>query len=151
VDNGALNVADRPTFFVDRSLGKKVGRSLREAGATVEFHDDHFPQTALDKDWIPIVSKQGWVILTKDKNIRRPSGEREDLVLANARVFTLTSGNISGSEMANLYIQHLAAIEQIATSERPPFAYTVGPNGLQHVFPESPTPPAQVNEIPEET
>jgi hypothetical protein len=81
---------------VDRSLGKGMGRLLREAGATVELHDDHFPQTELDKNWIPNVTARGWVILTKDKNIRRPSGEREDVLLAGAKVFTLTSGNMRG-------------------------------------------------------
>ena len=69
-------MADRPTFFVDRSLGKQVGRRLREAGATVELHDDHFEETTKDSVWTPDVTARGWVILTKDKNIRRRGGER---------------------------------------------------------------------------
>lgn len=38
---------------------------------------DPCAQAALDEDWIPQVSAWGWVILTKDKNIRRRAGERE--------------------------------------------------------------------------
>lgn len=64
---------DRPTLFVDRSLGKGVVNALRDAGARVEFHDDHFSQDAEDVEWIPKVSENGWVILTKDKHIRRSS------------------------------------------------------------------------------
>jgi hypothetical protein len=29
-------------FFIDRCLGKKLADSLRNVGATVEIHDDHF-------------------------------------------------------------------------------------------------------------
>lgn len=111
-----MNAAGDWLPIVDRSLGKGVGRLLRDAGATVELHDDHFPQTEKDSTWIPDVTQRGWVILTTDKNIRRPSGEREDLLKANAKVFTLTSGNVSGPNMAAVFIQNLAEIERIATT-----------------------------------
>src|SRR5205823_7286351 len=99
---GGYPVADRPTFYVDRCLGKAVANALRAAGADVQIHDDHFAQAALDEDWIPRVADQGWVILTKDKNIRRRRGEREAVLTANARVFTLSSGNMRGADMAAL-------------------------------------------------
>jgi len=140
-------VADRPILFVDRSLGKGVGRLLREAGVTVELHDDHFPQTELDKNWIPNVTSRGWVILTKDKNIRRPAGEREDVLLAGAKVFTLTSGNMRGAEMAAVFIQYLTEIERIANSQTPPFVYIVGPGIIEQLLPR-PTPPQETQ--PEE-
>jgi hypothetical protein len=36
-----------PVFFLDRSLGKnRVATALRQAGATVHIHDDHFPPDA---------------------------------------------------------------------------------------------------------
>jgi hypothetical protein len=136
-------VSDRPILFVDRSLGKSVGYLLRDAGAIVELHDDHFPQTELDKTWIPNVSGRGWVILTKDKNIRRPRGEREHVLLARARVFTLASGNMRGQDMAAAFIEHLAEIERIAVKQTPPFVYVVAAGVLRQLLPEptpSPTP-----------
>ncbi len=146
-------MADRPTLFVDRSLGKGVGRLLREAGANVELHDDYFEQDEEDKDWIPDVTQRGWVILTKDKNIRRPRGEREDVLLAGAKVFTLGSGNLRGSDMAAVFVEHLAEIERIAASQSPPFVYVVAAGILRQVLPK-PTPPATPqNDVtePEET
>lgn len=107
----------------------------------VELHDNHFPQTEQDRVWIPDVSNRGWVILTKDKNIRRSRGEREDVLLAKARVFTLTSGNVSGQAMADFFVQHLEEIERISTSLAPPFVYSVGPKGLELILPP-PTPSA---------
>lgn len=37
-------------FFIDRCLGKKLADSLRDEGATVEIHDDHFKQDMKDED-----------------------------------------------------------------------------------------------------
>ena len=48
-------------FFIDRCLGKKLAESLRNAGALVEIHDDHFSQDINDEDWLRIVeSAIGW-------------------------------------------------------------------------------------------
>src|SRR5688572_7878848 len=107
-------MSGRPTFYVDRCLGKAVGQALRGAGAHVELHDDHFSQDAPDEQWIPEVTARGWVILTKDKNIRRRAGEREAVVTASARIITLTSGNMRGADMADLFVQSMPAMEQLA-------------------------------------
>jgi predicted nuclease of predicted toxin-antitoxin system len=131
--DGAVSVVDRPKFFVDRCLGKKVGIRLREIGVTVVFHDDQFPQTAKDSEWIPVVTASGWVILTKDKNIRRVGGEREDVLKAGARIFTLTSGNMSGQQMADMFIRNIDEIERIANASTPPFVYIVRENGCEPI------------------
>lgn len=128
-------MSDRSTFFVDRSLGKGVGRILRGAGAIVELHDDHFPQNAPDRDWIPVVTNRGWIILTKDKNIRRPRGEREDVLLASAKIFTLTSGNMPGVVMARTFLDHLPEMERVALTQTPPFVYAVGPDIFLQILP----------------
>ena len=125
----------RPTFFVDRCLGKTVANALRAAGASVEIHDDHYAQDARDEDWIPAVSAREWVILTKDKNIRRRHGEREALLLANARIFTLASGNMRGNEMAEIFVAHLDAMEQTALGLQPPFVAVVDCVGVAIVYP----------------
>ena len=134
-------MSDRPTFYVDRCLGKAVANALRAAGADVRIHDDHFAQAAPDEDWIPRVADQGWVILTKDKNIRRRRGEREAVLTANARVFTLSSGNMRGADMAALFVRHLADMEQVATALVPPFVAVVGREGIEIVFPLPPHEP----------
>jgi predicted nuclease of predicted toxin-antitoxin system len=129
-------VPTRPTLFVDRSLGKSLGRKLRDAGANVELHDDHFGQTTADSVWIPEVTARDWIILTKDKNIRRPRGEREDVLLASAKVFTLTSGSMNSEAMAQVFLDHLVSIEQIASTQEPPFVYAVGPGIFLQILPD---------------
>ena len=66
---------DPLTFFLDRNLGKHIiADILREAGARVAVHDDHFPTDAKDNEWLPAVGKNGWVVLTKDKRIKDTEG-----------------------------------------------------------------------------
>src|SRR5262245_254483 len=112
-------MSDRPIFYVDRCLGKAVPRALQEAGARVEIHDDHFAKDAEDEVWIPEVARRGWVILTKDKNIRRTPGEREAALTANARIFTLSSGNMRGEVMAALFVTRLPDLEKRRPRSRP--------------------------------
>lgn len=78
-------------FFVNRSLGSHfVAKALREAGAHVEIHDDHFPQETPDTNWLIEIGQHGWVVLSKDSAIRRNRAEREALHAAGVRAFFLT-------------------------------------------------------------
>jgi predicted nuclease of predicted toxin-antitoxin system len=141
-------MADRPTFYVDRCVGKAVVRALRDAGARVEAHDDHFAQDAPDEEWIPDVATRDWVILTKDKNIRRRAGEREALVTAKARIITLTSGNMTGATMSDIFVAHIADMEHLAATQPAPFVAVLGPDGMQIVLPKPTGPSASSSEPP---
>lgn len=50
-------------FFIDRALGKKqVAEPLRNVGATVEIHDDHFSPDTPDVEWLTQVGERNWVV-----------------------------------------------------------------------------------------
>ena len=92
-------MADPLIYWVDRCLGKDtVPAALRAAGVSVTTYEDLYPgdTTIEDQIWIPEVTARGWVILTKDKNIRRAPVEIEALRNANARYVCLTAGNMRG-------------------------------------------------------
>jgi predicted nuclease of predicted toxin-antitoxin system len=113
---------DPIVFFVDRSLGRRtVVNALRDAGAQAEAHDDHFEQDTPDRVWIPEVSRRSWVILTKDARIRRREIEINAVRSARSRVFVITIQAMKGSEAAALLVKHLARIENLSRSRRPPF------------------------------
>ena len=79
---------DHPHLFLDRSLGKKiVAEALRNAGATVHIHDDHFAPDEQDAVWISDVGKRGWVVLTKDSRIRYRETERVAVAQAGVPLF----------------------------------------------------------------
>ena len=128
-------MSNRPTFVVDRCLGKGVYNRLRDAGASVEWLDGDFSEDAEDVEWIPVVSRRGWVILTKDKRIRRNGNERAAVINSGARIFTLTSGKLKGQHMADLFVNNLMEIERISLEHIPPFIYSVGWSGLNQLLP----------------
>jgi predicted nuclease of predicted toxin-antitoxin system len=113
------------TFFVDRSLGRALGRTLRDAGWTVELHDDHFAEDTLDETWLLEVGAKGWVVLTKDKAIRRRPVERAAIIAARVRMFTLSGGNMTGQEMAEVYLANQSRITRFLNKNPPPFIATV--------------------------
>ncbi|MBI4988337.1 MAG: hypothetical protein HZC23_05880 [Rhodocyclales bacterium] len=117
-------------FFIDRSLGRKyVAQALRETGATVEVHDDHFPQNTTDVDWLTEVGRRGWVVLSKDERIRRNRIERAALDATQVRAFFLTQQDITGPEMADLFKSVLKGMENRAVSQPAPFIYTISRSG----------------------
>jgi len=51
-------------FFTDRDLGKIFPQILRDAGLTVEKHDDRFDQNTPDEVWLSEVDRRGWVAIS---------------------------------------------------------------------------------------
>ena len=107
--------------------------ALRAAGADVRRHRDHFAPDAPDETWLPEVGHRGWVVLTKDKNIRRNELEREALLSANVRAFVLTSGSLTSAETAAVFVQQLRKMADMAVSEPPPFVASVTRTGVRIV------------------
>jgi predicted nuclease of predicted toxin-antitoxin system len=110
------------TIFIDRAISQKaVPEALREAGAIVELHIDHFEPESPDVEWLPIVSHQGWVVLTKDSRIGRNPMEVLAISQANARVFILASGNLNLQDMATLLVDSLEKMVRLTQGNQAPF------------------------------
>lgn len=129
--SGASSKPPEPlVFFLDRSIGKlKVATALRQAGAQVAVHDDHFGQKTKDENWLKETGKKRWIVLTKDKRIRHHQRELEALMEAKVRAFVLTAGNIDGTEMAEIFVKALPKIRRFAVKYSPPFIATVSRSG----------------------
>jgi len=109
-------------FFIDRALGNTIiAQALRSAGAEVHVHTDHFAPDARDADWLPKVGKLKWLILTKDSKIRYHTAERQALINAGASAFILVSGNLTGQEMASIFLKSIPAIRRFITKHPSPF------------------------------
>lgn len=117
-------------FFVDRSLGGKfVVEALRKVGAKVMVHDDVFVQNTPDIDWLQRAGREGWIVLTKDSAIRRNPLEREMYRQARVRVFALTRKDLSGPEMADIFVAALAGMRKRVKTEQPPFVFSISRGG----------------------
>ena len=127
---------DPTVFFVDRSLGGKVvPGGLRAAGEEVERHDDHFPADTPDSVWLADVGARGWLILTKDKQIRRRPAEIQAFQAAGAKAFFLSSSkDLTGAQMAEIFVCALAKMKKIARKTDPPFIASVSRDGSVQVM-----------------
>ena len=117
-------------FFLDRSLGKHiVAEALRQAGAKVEVHDEHFPQDARDEEWLREVGQRGWIVLTRDDRIRYRFHERTALLQARIRAFVLVRRSLSGPAMAEAFVNALPAMRQFVERHQAPFIARVTQTG----------------------
>jgi predicted nuclease of predicted toxin-antitoxin system len=95
--------------------------ALKSSGIAVEIHDDHFAKDAQDVDWLPEVGKQGWVILTKDARIGKNHLERMAVTNAGISMFTLASQNLSGKEMADIFLKSITKMQEFVRQHPAPF------------------------------
>lgn len=126
------------TFFIDRCLGgKRIVEALRRAGITVEIHDDHFPADAQDVDWLPEVGKKGWVVLTKDANIGKRSLEKLAVARASIKMFTLASQNLSGADMAAIFLKAIVPMQDFVRKTPAPFIAKIYRDGRIDLWKDS--------------
>lgn len=119
------------TFFIDRCLGRQLGLTLRERGLLIELHEDHYADDAQDAEWLIDVGSRGWVVLTKDKAIRKKPLERQAVIIAKVRIFSLPSGNYTGAEMTDILLANLLGIGRFLKKHKPPFIASVSKNGVK--------------------
>lgn len=120
----------KPVFFLDRSLGKHiVSDALRLAGAEVRIHADLFAEDEKDEKWLREVGQKGWIVLTKDKNIRYHQLEIAALIRGAVAAFILTSTDLTGSEMASAFVKALPQMNRLAEQIPRPFVATVTKGG----------------------
>lgn len=118
------------TFFLDYQIGRYVvANALRDAGAVVEAHIDHFPQAAPDLEWIPQVGKRGWVLITRDANIRRNPLERAAYEDAGLRGFVVTGKDLGGPELATLLVRSLPGMVNRVAGRPGPLLFTISRGG----------------------
>ena len=118
------------TFFIDHCVSQKiVPDAMRNAGAIIEAHIDHFPIDALDTEWLPEVSRRGWVVITKDLGLKSNLLEQRAIAHVNARVFVFSSGNYTGAHMATILVDALERLQKFVRGNPAPFIARISANG----------------------
>lgn len=109
-------------FFTDRDLGGLIFPGiLRAAGLTVHRHVDHFVADALDVDWVPAVASRGWIILSSDRAMLRNPLERDAIMSSGARFFAVVGSSVPAKDLAENFVNTLAAVERVITRQPAPF------------------------------
>ena len=134
----AESLLETSTFFVDRCLGKSVGIAVRGSG----LRWNSMRTTSLTMRttaWISEVGRPGWVVLTKDKAIRRNSVELQAVIATNARMFTLSGGNMTGEEIGRVFVDNRLTMRD-SSRTIPRFIARVSASGVAMAYPPSPGP-----------
>jgi hypothetical protein len=74
--------------------------------------------------WLPAVGAAGWVVLTKDKRIRKNPLEIEAILNANVKAFVLTAAGLRKEEQAEIFITAMPKIVRLC-AQRGPFIFNV--------------------------
>ena len=106
-----------------------MAAALRGDGADVELLADHFPASIADQEWLRIAGERGWIVLTKDKHIRRRILELAALLHGQTRSFALTGGEMRGQAMAVAFQRALPRMKQFVRDFPPPFVASVSAAG----------------------
>ena len=119
---------ESPTLFIDRNSGGRTFRDiLTNAGLRVVLHDEEFPQTAADEDWLQAVGQKGWVIITEDKATTTSPLFLQRLSRSSASVFILMGLNGESAEgKARCIIGLFPKIEELISQTKPPAMWRIG-------------------------
>jgi hypothetical protein len=130
----AERLLESTTFYTDECLGRReVPDGLRAGGLTVEPWFDHFPPRTEDVEWLPFCGERSWVVLTKDKAIRRVEPEMDKVISAGVRLFTLPSGGMSGGEMVSIFLKNARRMARTLVKNPGPFVAVVSHSGVEIV------------------
>jgi PIN like domain len=111
-------------------MGRKLAAALRDAGFAAVAHDSIFADDAtLDTVWLERAGAEEWLVLTKDKLIRKRPLERRTLIEARVRAFVFTGGNMSGVEMAEIITECASKLLRIAARTPAPFVARITGSG----------------------
>jgi hypothetical protein len=122
---------DEFVIYLDENLCNSIAilNTLKKLEAPYERHLDHFERGTPDETWLPLVGKNGWILLTADKRIRYNFLEKRALQENGVREFVFASGNLSGAEMAAALELALGNMKKLWRKFDSPFVASISRNG----------------------
>jgi hypothetical protein len=97
---------------------------------TVVRHKERFQHDVGDVEWLTVAGREGWIVLTRDKNIRLREIERNALISAKVAAFVFTGGNASGIETTETIVAVLPKMDRFLARNLPPFICRITASGL---------------------
>lgn len=107
-----------------------VGRSAGWARRGLYCPPSKFTPDAPDEAWLAVAGREKWIVLTRDKRIRRRPAELEAFREHKVVVFVLAAGNASAAETADLVTRFFDKIQRLASHAKPPVMYNVTRSGV---------------------
>jgi len=90
-----------------------VPEALRAAGLDIRVHDQLFPQATQDVVWLREAGAQRWVVITRDDRIRYNQLEKQAVLAARLRFFSITSSSLTGEDAASLILSAVRTMTRL--------------------------------------
>lgn len=119
-------------FFFDNNLSVKLAHGMREFGEDVVHLTDHFPQDAVDSEWLPFVGKNELILVTRDEKIRFKPAEIAAVRAFNVAVFFLGGKKLKRCDLIEQVVRNWRRMKQLASDEPRPFAFRIPPHGASY-------------------
>lgn len=117
---------DTPVLFIDRCAWSiRLGEALTAANIAFIPHHQCFVHDCPDEEWLPAVGKKGWIVLTRDKNIRRKPNELRAFKESRVLAIVLTSGQASAADTADLVVRLYPKLMRKMQTAKPPAMFAV--------------------------
>jgi PIN like domain len=76
-------------------------------------HDELVPQATQEVVWLGEAGAQRWVVITRDDRIRYNQLEKQAVLAAMLRFFSITSSSLTGDEAASLILSAVRAMTRL--------------------------------------
>jgi hypothetical protein len=117
-------------IYVDESLSQAyLPNALRQQGLVVYKVTDRFQRGVTDPVWLEEAGRARWIVLTKDKAIRKRPNEIRALLNSGVRAFVLAAGEMTGPDQAELFVRLLPKITDYVLNVPGPFVVRVTKDG----------------------
>lgn len=119
-------------FFDENSIG--VAQALQHVRGDITWPGgpgDLVDVGAKDQQWLPVVGREGLIVLTRDKRIRRRPLERQALLDHGVRAcFQTTGGQLSLFEQLRVWLRWWIEIEKLVDEHPGPWLASVSRAGV---------------------
>lgn len=115
-----------PTLYIDECLGRGIALRLQLEGHDASPFDEFAGRS--DVEFLPVIGERQWVLVTKDKNVRRNQLEVHAILNAGVRAFVITASGLDHQQISDLVLRAMPKIVRVCR-QRGPFVYNVTATG----------------------
>ena len=113
-------------IFIDRSIPRDIATALSSVRDDVEWLEPTFADDTPDEVWLAEVGQRGWLVVTRDKQIRRRRAERQSIVDNDVGCFILGGKRtLDRWGLLKLVVGTLDEMEQRFDEVPRPFIFTI--------------------------
>ncbi|GGK41160.1 hypothetical protein [Salinarimonas ramus] len=123
---------DQLTLFFDRTFGKRLPRALAslKPPAEIRWHQgERFAHDMPDDEWLSIVGRKNWVVLSQDRRFHVRDNEALAIVQHGVRCFYLPCASEDRWTSLCIFVRRHAPLIDLATRSTSPFLFDLKRNG----------------------